>query len=1806
MCESRTAEQIARDVFQRRANDKRVERYRKQKEKERQRNRFQKTEFTTQIWEPSLLPSSIPAAPSSRRIKQREREKARSYENKIKVEVRKNQRDLDRIEREKKKNKKLSRRAEKHEKEDIISSILSPSSSPLRVHPYKDDNWASDGKFYEDQILTEGTWTDTFEQAPQEFNQMVLDTLILSADFVNGLGEHARMFRDAVYKFFLRQLEGKDSYIAKVTKDLMKIWHVISSSTLYGKVEPHSFLVGFLSLLYQAFISRSTAGMTISIMCFVHSVVGPTHPAVSLLSGMTLSVLAHLISNYFDGQKEPMKIVTEGDFLDSTDQFFNFLRKIVKTSILTDVRTLFCSLLSFKVFDKDTSKVMVKIFGSIQPTNLIDFFFDSVEALIKLFRIMEAYVLGTPLHECLFENDPVEAVIEKMNLLLLQEKNLSSGLYVEGKLSERDFLTQSKDAINIGQSFLSKMAPSDENRNKLLYAVTKMEISYAKVFGAVQAAMRPVPFAICLIGEPGTGKSSLVTKLAHINAVIRRGHFDPDEIFTRNPGAKYFEGLDPIGHKVMVFPELCNQSKNIAKMQQDLAFVELLSIIDCNKFSVDMAFEGKGVTYVNPELVIVHTNNETLNAEEQVMNRAAYFRRFDFFIEVKVKPEFRLDGSCCIDPSKISGDSEHFHLNKYLFTVTKRVPIDSYRFRVVPLAESIDIFALNDLVSAAIEAHVVKTMKLKATINNSDTFDRYDRKSEAYKRVMMEMEESKTLVTEAEVYDTTGMQFYNNSMLKCKGVSNAMGGCLKGTFNSVKAWSFYGYGIWEHFIHFFCSLLILWMLECAINRLSSKTLKKISYGLYMIPILLLLFLLPLYLVSLLALIWWRVIVMFDLPDLAYFGAKFVNHKRKLLISNMWSVLIWKIKYAAGYESFDVFRDVRALISPETIVAATATMAIVAAFYTSQRKSKRSVREESKFCEASRGDIIDPIKNLEQSLGCGKSYERIATRDQHIWNTMLHDRSISKFKGGLNELNNLAMGNVRRIIVSGTVNNRGHLFGLKGDFALINRHFFSGPIETHVVKISLTCDDPCSDDAYISCRVMPGCWRQVAGDLILVRLEGARFKNITPLISPENPPLSRDAKAAICDVQTRAFYGLEGLEITDARDPDKTYILTPWWGYSWKDRNKGMCGWPLVVETGNGCSIVGIHSAGGAEMGYSQAISLKTLGTLAFDVRTESLFEVASMGDLTVPLERPHFKSLTHYEDLTTVPYYGKVEGKILAKNRSRLTRLIDKDLLLEVFDEYFAHPTVLYGIPMMNPVMRDGEYISPWNLSIKELKSTAPPVKWRPLFRAMKSYKHRIYKVLDKKNLKLSPLDMETAVNGVKNDAFLRRMNASTSAGFSWKGVKGDHMPIDETIEEWLTRIPSHELQERIAEIFACYEKEETGNPIFVAQLKDESRPLEKCQTGNTRLFYVSPVEQVIIARMLIAPLLTLMVEESEAFGTAVGINTHKDADKLVKRLLHFSKMLVDGDIKKFDLKIPSYIKHAALQILVGMAERYGYEPKAIRMLKCFLSDCLFPTIVALMDVFIKAGMQPSGLYGTAEINSLVLMLCLLYIWYNTESVSHLEFFDHVSPETYGDDLLAAIKEDVIKHFNNTHIQMGFKEFLGVTYTAGNKSSEVEPYSNIHNVTFLKRSFVFDALTLKWIAPLDIDSMYKMLEWHIPSSHVTLDEQVLSTLCSFLYESYFHVRDWQRFRMLRQTLIGICSDKFEMTEAYLGLKLPTYEVIEESINSTYLVEPMSPMSISVWEEDAFSDKARIVSSSENRDTVLPGCSAPFSYTTKAG
>lgn len=1477
-------------------------------------------------------------------------------------------------------------------------------------------------------------------------------------------------------------------------------------------IETMSQFVGpTVTFLYQMYRSRNFADFAAAAYQYANAC-GVTQRYVAHLSDQL--VYASCIIEEFLLSRAPLAESSS----DTLFKIKSFISKIARSDFVVTLRNLVLGIISFKILPKDIAMKIYSVFGNPPKMDLLSMMEMIVDQALTLLRYGEMLLSGHSLSDVLNSKDPLTTIVGKLRDLTYYGDKLYTGLPVEGKMCLRQFIKEARELLDASETLLKQVNPTKYGyvEASKLTVLLKEQLIASRY--QMNMKTRPTPCAVMLLGDPSIGKGRILPFIAEIWSLVKGREFSDGHIYHRSMTSQYWEGYDPESQPIIHYSELGNASDKIVMSKGDPAFLELTSLVDSLPMAVDMAFEGKGKVFATPELVLTDTNSHPYEtAKIQVKNPAAYMQRF-MIIEPVVKPQFRMEGSCGIDKVKSMNYDDKI-MDRWYFKVVLHQAIDTKKYNVITLMGGTpqdDIYRLCEVLKEHFSKYIVTQEAVNEKMSDVTKVNHY-----------MNRPPPVAAAAEGGEVETPLRAFF----MRCEEVD------LRAIL-----WprALYMYRLSRAIMLSF----YLWFINIMVNPSPEAITMRVAMHLLLcaISVLLALRFRPLTLLPLLVFpLSYLLTSRHATPILVYLNPKGINERRKH-VSNY-------IGYLLGWKEINLFESpwwsANKVKIGVAVASLTAIVASIRLFYGSKKEVSAPVQSEACTIFRTPSIMNEKIVGREEEMECAQSYERLPIRNHTLWNAKQILTTKCSFTNGPVELDAAILPNVRLVRMETDRPIKSFALGLKGDVAVINTHIL-GSGKNPVCRVSTTGSIQGENTVFVDTILEPERMVHLGNDLTLVKLSGVRFRDITPHLSE----LEYDFglfEASLRGAKVTAEYSPDPLEVMSR---EGNIHIQPYMAYSFPDHYPGACGLPLVVQKNGGSCIAAIHAAGLQDLGFGACL-IKSVIVDAINVLNEKfpLMPIISQSGDTdvVDLLDPHPKSPFLHEPLHGINYYGRRDGAIMLNQKSKIVPSRVAKEAKQLFDINLNHTqTTHFGPPLMKPTFKDGEYISPYNIALRNMAGQRAALSVLVLDKAVNRYVQHIIDHLGELP-KLAPLTVECAINGAPKDAFISRINAKTAGGDGYPGPKSKYLEIVLDDGVHLIREPIEGLKEKIVQVIDKYMRNESNDFVFSACLKDEPRDVDKIITGKTRVFYSSPVDNLIVARMTLASFYSLMVQHGDAFCCSVGINMHADAGALVKSLTDFSPLLIEGDYGKFDQKMAFDFGLAAATVVQRVLKHYGYNEAALKVTRGVLSDALFPFVCMNKDIMQIPGLQPSGKYATAEDNSLRGVLMLLYAWYADPILTNYDFFQYVLPRVYGDDVLASVKPDFKERFNNFTYQKFCKEVYFMEFTPAIKSNSFTKFVDISSASFLKRKFVYREDVAMWVAPLHKDSILKSLMWVMPTSNVSPAEQMLSTMQSALWELAFHltrdkhfeIRD-QLYRMYTEKYIDIGIDKFPTFDRIYG------------------------------------------------------------------
>lgn len=374
-------------------------------------------------------------------------------------------------------------------------------------------------------------------------------------------------------------------------------------------------------------------------------------------------------------------------------------------------------------------------------------------------------------------------------------------------------------------------------------------------------------------------------------------------------------------------------------------------------------------------------------------------------------------------------------------------------------------------------------------------------------------------------------------------------------------------------------------------------------------------------------------------------------------------------------------------------------------------------------------------------------------------------------------------------------------------------------------------------------------------------------------------------------------------------------------------------------------------------------------------------------------------------------------------------------------------------------------------------------------------------------------LTEEAAVRGIPGVQFIDKMNYNSSMGEPYCKSKRFFLTLED--EENLESAKfTEEVRDMMKDIRAKYTAGKRASPVFSGQIKDEARSFKKIAQGMNRLFTGASAAWSVVIREQLLTFVAVMMSNPILFEGAPGCVVQSlEWEKFRDHLTKFGvKRGIAGDYGKYDKRMPAEMILEAVRFIVEILKAAGYSDEDCLPIWAFGYDIAYPVVNMGGDLVEFSGSNPSGHPLTVIINcianSLYMRYCYIVLNPKHECTS---FKENVALLTYGDDNAAGVS-DRVPWFNHTAIS-GVLASIGVVYTMADKEAESVPYIHIDEISFLKRTWRWDEDVRAFVAPIEEDSIRKMLCVTVKSKTLSPESHQAAVMVSAANEWFFHGRE---------------------------------------------------------------------------------------------
>jgi len=239
----------------------------------------------------------------------------------------------------------------------------------------------------------------------------------------------------------------------------------------------------------------------------------------------------------------------------------------------------------------------------------------------------------------------------------------------------------------------------------------------------------------------------------------------------------------------------------------------------------------------------------------------------------------------------------------------------------------------------------------------------------------------------------------------------------------------------------------------------------------------------------------------------------------------------------------------------------------------------------------------------------------------------------------------------------------------------------------------------------------------------------------------------------------------------------------------------------------------------------------------------------------------------------------------------------------------------------------------------------------------------------------MGPLSVKQAINGVPGTN-MHVVNLKAAAGYPREGTKFNHV-----YGEYGDLIPSAEVTSYVNRIYEALDAGESPTFLFKATLKDEPVKHSKNESGNIRMFTAGEFAALLVFRQCFGGFFLWCQQNNKFLPPKIGINaTSKDWDELARILQQFDH-LMDSDYEKFD-KLMNLLIYAA-EVAARVMEKSGkYDAVWMKRIWGLVPSLQFYFMEIMGDLLLMNGSVPSGVYGTADLNSIGEALFEIMVFY--------------------------------------------------------------------------------------------------------------------------------------------------------------------------------------------------------------------------------
>lgn len=596
------------------------------------------------------------------------------------------------------------------------------------------------------------------------------------------------------------------------------------------------------------------------------------------------------------------------------------------------------------------------------------------------------------------------------------------------------------------------------------------------------------------------------------------------------------------------------------------------------------------------------------------------------------------------------------------------------------------------------------------------------------------------------------------------------------------------------------------------------------------------------------------------------------------------------------------------------------------------------------------------------------------------------------------------------------------------------------------------------------------------------------------------------------------------------------------GYSYNSQaSAGDCGSLFcVLNPGiQGRKIFGLHVAGVTKtpIGYAESIcqeeieaKMLELGCVHPEIISETTFAVPELGTF---IEQPQFNVI------------GRLDPSEVPKgdNRSSIIKSI-------LYDKVYEHTCIP---AKLRPFIQDGVAIDPMEKAKAKMcaNTASVPHVWAE---AVVETVFNNLELVSKFDVDRRLFTEEEILYGIPGESSVRGANTSTSPGYPDVLLpKSERMKLK--IFSFEKDSPEN-LSLRAEFQIGCLEREKLLQQgirpvyLFIGDLKDEKKVIAKALEGKTRWFQIGPFNLFYDMKKYFGAFASWISLNRINNGITGGINVFSEEWHLLALKLASPgnpENVGAGDFSAYDGS------HLAIFIWFVCREINKWYDDGNDLVRFTLILEVINARIVLKDLVVELSHgMPSGNFLTFLLNSILNHVYHVGA-FNLAGGNLLDFYKEIYLAVHGDDSTFKVSELWKDRFNE-HTLEPLMFTMGLKYTSELKGVSDRPLRRLDEINYLKRSFKFDKLEMKYIAPMFIEAFMEPLNWSKRGEFFNI---TIQNIDSALRELSLH--DIEIFKKYQKALIAASKIYLSGAEFPRSLHMSYSQWREVTLNSEYYV-----------------------------------------------